>query len=391
MIAPFNFDAPIPLAFGEGRLAKLGRDVTKLAGESARVVLVADPFLIESGLAADAERPLTEAGHAVTVFSDIRSDPLASSIDAIVIACRNSDAGCVVAMGGGSTMDAAKLAAALAVEGDATEAYALGSQPIPRKGLPKIAIPTTSGTGSEVTRTSVFSTDDRKLWAYGNELRFNLALLDPTVTAGMPPHLTAATGIDAAVHAIESATCKRRNPVSSSMALGAVRTLRRWLRIAISEPGNIEARGHVQIAACVAGIAFDVTGVAVAHGMGHAIGELAGVHHGRAVGLALNATMIDSAGAAPEAYAAVADSLGTDVAGLGDAEAAHKAGPAFDAWLREVDLRLSLDDHGLSTADAGRIASLCLKPENKVMVDGDSFAFTHDSLKQAAERMLAAA
>lgn len=391
MIAPFNFDAPIPLAFGAGRVSKLGRDVSKLAGDEASVLLVADPFLVESGMSEGIETTLKDAGHSVQVFADIRSDPLASSIDALVARAREVKAGCMVALGGGSTMDAAKLAAALAVDGDTAEAYALGVQPVPRKGLSKIAIPTTSGTGSEVTRTSVFSTKDRKLWAWGNQLRFNLALLDPALTVGMPAHLTAATGIDAAVHAIESATNKRRNPVSTAIALGAVRSLRRWLKVAVDEPDNLEARGHVQIAACTAGIAFDVTGVAIAHAIGHAIGELASVHHGRAVGLALNATMQDSAGAAPQAYAEVAQALGANTEGLCEAEAASLAAPAYDAWLRDVGLRLSLDDHGLTSSDAERVAKLCFEPENKVMVESDSFEYSLESLTRASNRMLSAA
>jgi alcohol dehydrogenase class IV len=391
MIAPFNFDAPIPLAFGVGRMAKLGRDVSRMAGDGASVVLVSDPFLLTNGLAQQAEAALQSEGHKVHTFSDIRSDPLASSIDALVAKARAVDAACVVALGGGSTMDAAKLAAALAINGDPAEAYALGVQPVPKKGLPKIAIPTTSGTGSEVTRTSVFSTEDRKLWAWGNQLRFNLALLDPSLTTGMPAGLTAATGIDAAVHAIESATNKRRNPVSAAIALGSVRTLRRWLKTAVEEPENLEARGHVQIAACTAGIAFDVTGVAIAHAIGHAMGELAGVHHGRAVGLALNATMQDSAAAAPDAYAEVAQALGVNTDGMTDKDAATQAAPAFTAWLHDVALRLSLDDHGLTTVDAQRIAQLCFEPENRVMVESDSFDYTPETLERATSRMLTAA
>ena len=251
-------------------------------------------------------------------------------------------------------------------------------------------MPTTAGTGSEVTRTAVFSADGRKLWAWGKELRFDLALLDPELTVGMPAALTAATGIDAAVHAIESATCKRRNPVSTSIALGALRSLRTWLAVAVRQPGNLEARSHVQIAACLAGIAFDVTGVAAAHAIGHAVGEAAGVHHGRAVGLALNATMSDSAQAAPDAYGAVADALGVATQGLDPQAASAAAAPAFERWLRDVGLRLPLDDHGLAPGDAGRIAALCYEPENRVMVEGDSFPFTPATLETAVERMLGA-
>ncbi|MBC6441473.1 MAG: iron-containing alcohol dehydrogenase [Rhodospirillales bacterium] len=390
MIAPFSFDAPAPITFGEGRLGLIAKDVKRLIGGPSPVLLVADPFLVSSGLCVQAEAPLTDAGYDVMVYSEIRSDTLASSIDAIVALARESGAKCIVAMGGGSTMDASKLAAALAVDGARAESYALGAERLPRQGLPKIAVPTTSGTGSEVTRTSVFSTETKKLWVFGRELAFDLALLDPTVTAGMPASLTAATGIDASVHAIEAATNRKRNPISTAMALSAVRSLRTWLATAIEEPENITARGHVQIAACIAGIAFDVTGVGVAHAIGHAIGENSGVHHGRAVGLALNATMQDAANVVPEAYAGIAAALGADVAGLTDEDAAAKASAAYDAWLREVGLKLSLDDHGLSVSDAGRITDLCFAPQNKIILAADSVDYTPESLEIAVGRMLAA-
>ncbi len=390
MIAPFSFDAPVPLAFGENRITRLGRDVKRLAGDGARVVLVVDPVLVGNGLADRAMNALTDSGHAYAVFSDIRSDPSALSIDAIVDLARSQDAGCIVAMGGGSTMDAAKLAGCLAGDGGRAETYALGAEPLPRSGLPKIAIPTTSGTGSEVTRTSVFSTDDRKLWAWGNELRFSLALLDPALTSGMPADLTAATGIDAMVHAIESATCRRRNPVSTTIALGAIRALRDWLPEAVRDPANLTARGHVQIAATLAGIAFDVTGVAVAHSIGHALGQHAGVHHGRAVGLALAATMQESATAAPDAYSAVSLVLGAGDSGLDSKEAALAVAPAYRRFIREIGLKVSLEDYGLKDADAQAIASLCFEPENRVMLEGDSYDFTLETLGKAIGRMLVA-
>ena len=391
MIAPFRFQAPVPLVFGEDRTAGLPDSVKRLTGGPCPVVLVADPFLVGNGLVRRAERPLGEAGYDVHLFDAIRSDPLASSVNAIVALARSTNAACVVAMGGGSTMDAAKLAAALAVEGDGAEAYALGARHLPKRILPKIAIPTTSGTGSEVTRTAVFSIEREKLWAWGKELPFDLAILDPTLTVDMPPHLTAATGVDAAVHAIESITNRSRNPVSTAIALGALRALRRWLGVAVRKPGDLDARGHVQIAACLAGIAFDVTGVGAAHAIGHAIGEHAGVHHGRAVGLALNATMPDTATAAPDACAGVAEALGAGVAGLPTADAAALAAPAFDAWLREVGLRIALDDHGLSAGDAREIARLCHEPRNRTILAADSFDYTPERLETAVTRMLAAA
>ena len=382
MPAPFSFRAPVTVAFGHGRLAGLGRDAARLAGGATRVLLVADPFLVESGLADQATAALGEAGHETTLSGEMRGEAPSAAIDALASRAREHGAGCVVALGGGSTMDAAKLAAAIAGTGENAEAYALGATALPPRGLPKIAVPTTAGTGSEVTRTAVFGVGERKLWAWGEALRFDLALLDPAATCAMGPALTAATGIDAAVHAIESATCRRRNPISSALALDALAQLRRWLAIAVAQPDHREARGRVQLAACAAGIAFDATGVGAAHAIGHALGALAGVHHGRAVGLALAAIMADGATAAPAAYDAVAQALGAGGAG--------EAAAAFAGWLEQLGLERSLAGDGLGAGDAGRIAALCLEAENRPMLEGDSFAYDAASLEAAVARMFAA-
>ena len=379
MPLPFSFSAPVPLAFGTDRLMKLGRDVGRLAGESAEVLLVTDPVHTTNGLAERAAGVLGDAGHGCSVFSDIASDPAASTVDAIADEARSRGAACIVAMGGGSTLDAAKLAACLAPDGRGALTFALGGKPVPGGGLPKIAVPTTAGTGSEVTRTAVFSTPERKLWAWGESLLFNLALLDPHLTRSLPASLTAATGVDAMVHAIESATCRRRNPVSSTIALGAIGTLRAWLPQAVRHPDDTEARGHVQIAATLAGVAFDVTGVAVAHAIGHALGQHAGVHHGRAVGLALAASMEHSAEVAADAYSAVS-------AALGGPAAARQAPALYRRFLDDVGFDMTLGE--LDEEDAEVIASLCLEPENMVMLKGDAHEFTHDSLSRTISRMI---
>ena len=381
MPLPFSFAAPVPLAFGDDRLMKLGRDVRRLAGDGAEVLLVTDPVHTGNGLAERAAGVLRASGHGCSVFSDIASDPAAETVDAIAERSRSRAATCIVAMGGGSTLDAAKLAACLAPDGRGAMTFALGETPVPAGGLPKIAVPTTAGTGSEVTRTSVFSTQERKLWAWGESLRFNLALLDPLLTVTMPVPLTAATGVDAMVHAIESATCRRRNPVSSAIALGAIRTLRAWLPQAVRDPADTQARGHVQIAATLAGIAFDVTGVAVAHAIGHALGQHAGVHHGRAVGLALAATMEHSAEAAADAYAAVSAALGGD-----EGATARQAPSLYRRFLADIGFDLTLEE--LDKEDARAIATLCFEPENMVMLKGDAHDFTPDSLLETVNRMV---
>ena len=165
----------------------------------------------------------------------------------------------MVGLGGGSALDIAKLAAAIAPADEAAEHYALAANPLPLGGLPRILIPTTAGTGSEVTRTSVItSADGRKLWAWGDALRADLAILDPTLTTGLPAMLTAATGIDALVHAIEACTVRRGNPLADAYGLHAIRLIAGGaLRRALADPDDLDARGEMMIAAALAGIAFD--------------------------------------------------------------------------------------------------------------------------------------
>src|SRR5262249_22239588 len=156
--------------------------------------------------------------------------------------------------------------------------------PLPAKPLPKICIPTTSGTGSETTKVSVFTNaKDEKVWGWGDALSADLALLDPRLTVGLPSHLTAATGIDALVHAIEPRPLRRANPLTDGICLQAIRFTAAYLPRAVPAPDDIEARAQVQIAASLAGIAIDNSGTGVAHALGHALGALGHVHHGRAV------------------------------------------------------------------------------------------------------------
>ncbi len=390
MPGKFTFQAPSRVAFGAGRLAGLGKDVERLAGAGARVLIVTDPGV--APLAARAEAVLNDAGHAVETFSDVRSDPRAASIDAAAARIREGSIGCVVGIGGGSALDVAKLAAAIASADAPAEHYGLGANPLPRKGVPRICVPTTAGTGSEVTRTSVFTDGaGRKIWAWGEALRADLALLDPELTLGLPAHLTAATGIDALVHAIEGATVRRANPMSDAPCLHAIRLLAGGaLARAVAEPEDIEARGTVLIAACLAGLGFDGTGTGIAHAMGHALGALAGVHHGRAVGVCLDAALGWNAVAAPARHAAVARALGAHCDGLAETEAAAQAAPAYRTILDQVGLPLSLADTGLTPADAERLAALTLAPENAPMCAANCRTVDEADARMLAERLLAA-
>ncbi len=384
----FTFHAPTRIVFAPGRLAKIGDDVARLAGPAARALIVTDPGV--AALAEKAAAALSAAGHRVETFAEVKSDPLAASVDAAAEIVRRNEVGCVVGLGGGSALDVAKLAAAIAGDDKPAERYALGAEPLPRKGAPRICVPTTAGTGSEATRTAVFTDGQgRKVWAWGEALRADLALLDPELTVGMPSALTAATGVDALVHAIEGTTVRRANPASDALCLHAIRLLAGGaLARACAAPDDIEARSTVQIAATLAGIGFDGTGTGIAHAMGHALGALAGVHHGRAVGLCLNAALAWNAEAAPARHAAVARALGVACDGLDEAEAAARAAPAFRALLERVGLSLSLADAGLGPSDAERLAALTMAPENAPMREANCRPIEAKDARALAERLL---
>lgn len=366
-----SFDSELAIlgegvAFGPGRIATLGAEVVARAGAAARVLLVTDPGVAAAGLTAPAEMSLAEAGVIARIFTDVRSDPLVAQIDAAARAAREMDANMIVGLGGGSAVDVAKMAAGVASGSAPAESYALQCDPFGDGVLPVIAVPTTAGTGAEMTQSMVFTAESgAKVWADADNLRPMLALLDPELTTSLPAHLTAATGVDALVHAMESVTSHRTKPQTHAPALAAIRLIRRYLPTAVREPKNIEARSAMIIAATLAGRAIDSGGTTIAHALGHALGAIGHVHHGRSVALSLRVALPGNVEAAPGPYADVAHAFG--VAEDGNADLAAALPSAFDAFLRGVGLRVDVADSGLKPADAGRLAAEAMKPENEPM------------------------
>ncbi len=354
------------VAFGAGRIATLGAEVVARAGAKARVVLVTDAGVVAAGLAAKAEQALAGAGVTVRIFSDVRSDPLATQIDGAARTARDFNADIIVGLGGGSAVDVAKMAAGVASGTAPADSYALQCDPFGDGVLPIIAIPTTAGTGAEMTQSMVFTAESgAKVWADAANLRPMLALLDPELTLSLPAHLTAATGVDALVHAMESVTSHRTKPQTHTPALAAIRLIRTHLPVAVREPKNVAARSAMIIAAALAGRAIDSGGTTIAHALGHALGAVGHVHHGRSVGLSLRVALPGNVEAAPRKHTEVARAFGVE--GASDDELAAALPAAYDGFLRQVGLRIVLADSGLKPADAERLAAEAMKPENEPM------------------------
>ena len=214
-------------------------------------------------------------------------------------------------LGGGSALDAGKLAAVLLGSEEPVAAFRLAAKPLPEKSVPIICVPTTAGTGSEMTGISVISDAGHvKYWFWGKPLEADLALLDPELTVGLPARFTAMTGMDALVHAIEAATNRHAGPESDVAALAAIRLVVAHLPNAVREPQNLSARAGMLDAAALGGLAIHKAGTALAHNIGHALGSLAPVPHGLAVTLAMAATAEWVVEGNREGFARVAEAMG---------------------------------------------------------------------------------
>lgn len=286
----FNLGQVPPMTFGSGRLAKVPRLVKGLGG--GPVLIVADAALAELGLTRGLTAKLEAGGIASELAADVAGEPKISLVEDLRVRARSIGAQVVIAMGGGAAMDAAKVVAVLAGSKAPAGDYELAAQPLPQTGLATIAIPTTAGTGSEVTRTAVISRDDgRKTWFWGDELIYSQAVLDPDLTLSLPPHLTAWTGIDAVAHALEGSTARATTPVSQMFGLEALRILSDALPRSVEDGAVVEIRGRVLWASMIAGLSLNNCNMHLGHTLSHALGSLVRIHHGMATGLGLEVSL----------------------------------------------------------------------------------------------------
>jgi alcohol dehydrogenase class IV len=313
---PFRFDAPARIVFGAGTTARLGEIASERLGR--RVLFVTDPALRATALVGRALESLATAGLAVTVFAEVEVDPPERVVLAAAELARRERADGVVGFGGGSSLDTAKLAALLAPGRETlADVYGVGKAQGPR--LPLLLAPTTAGTGSEVTPIAIVTTaTNEKMGVVSPVLLPDVALLDPETTLGLPPAVTAATGIDAMVHAIEAhaSASANNNPLSRVLAREALRLMGAALERAVSCGGDRAARHDMLLGAMLAGQAFANSPVAAVHALAYPIGGRHHVPHGLSNALVLSHVLRFNAVTAAAAYADVAPCAFPDLANL---------------------------------------------------------------------------
>jgi alcohol dehydrogenase len=345
--------------FGPGAIAVLP-DLVREAGGS-RVFVVTDPGVAYSGVTDRAIRGLASAGIDVTIFEGVEPNPGTSSVGrgSAELKSHGLTETVVVAVGGGSSMDSAKVISLHAVNGG--DVLGLGyHEPRLAPGLPVIAVPTTAGTGAETNTYGVITDEaaERKAYVGHPSVLPVASVLDPELTLALPRRPTGATGVDALTHSLESLLSRNPNPFAEAMALQVIRTIAEWLPVAVDDGTNIDARSRMLMAAHLAGLGqASGTGVGAVHAIGHAIGTRGRLPHGTALACVLPEVLATYSEVRERELALVAVALG--VAGPGEtaARAAHAAIVGVDALLRRVGQRPSLRELGITGAVAPLIVA----------------------------------
>ena len=333
----FQFFAPTKIIFQAGISRNCAHELQGLGLN--RVLIVTDKVLVEKKLVVPIIDGLKAGGiEAAGIFSEVPPNSELFVVNSCATMARDAGVDGLLAIGGGSVMDTAKAAAILLTHGgDLVKDYS-GAQTLPGPLKPLACIPTTAGTGSEVTNVAMVldQSTHTKLSFLDDHLYPALAILDPEVTVSMPPKMTAATGMDALTHAIEAYTSIQSNPISDALAMKAVKLIRLSLLDATQDGKNLEARSNMLAAATMAALAFNHSMVGVIHGLSHAAGGLYAAHHGTLNSIFLPWGMEYNFEVCKDRYALLAARLGMSTTGLSRIEAARAA---ID-WIRELRRRL---------------------------------------------------
>ena len=332
-----RFDVPATILHGGGCRQQLAALVRELGG--TRVLVVTDPGVVQLGVAGEIVELLTHAGMSVAVFDAVQPDPTDENVAAGVAALAAHRADAIVAVGGGSPIDTAKVIAIRSANPQPLPEF-MGLHKIANAGLPLIAVPTTAGTGSEATKVAVITDTARhvKMMMLSAPLLPRAAVVDYVLTLSMPRSLTAAVGVDTLTHGIEAYVSRKANALTDPLALQCIELCARHLRTAWNEPANHAAREGMMLAATLGGMAFSNSSVALVHGMSRPIGAVFHLPHGLSNAILLPNVTRFSIASAHARYATIARTIGCAKSETPDAEACA----ALITWLEELNAALEL-------------------------------------------------
>lgn len=353
----FLFTCPTKVVYGAGTSADAPLELSGLGCRKALVVT--DGFLQKTDIVARIVKSLGDS--CAGVFSEVPPDSDVHAVNAGAELGRARGADSIVSIGGGSVIDTAKGIAILLREGGSLLDYQ-GFQLLTRRQTPHLCIPTTAGTGSEVTYFAVIKdhANRRKLIFGDHHIIPDVAILDPSLTVGLPPVLTAATGLDAFSHGLEALTSAQREPMSDALGLHAMRLIKRYLPAAVKNGADMAARGQMLIAATLAGAAFSNAQVGLLHAIAHVVGARHGIHHGTANAIAMAHVVRFNNDVVADRHRLAAEAVGVDVRGLSDEAAGLALARTVSAFVSEVGLPITFREAGVPEEDLAACAEAAM-------------------------------
>ena len=354
----FQFVHVTRVVAGPGSSDQAGAELRALGG--TRAIIVTDRGIAASQLLGKLEPGLERAGIAYEVFDEIEPNPAAAAVERAAERARRGGADAVLAIGGGSPIDAGKMVAVLAKFGGAVRDYE-GIDTVSGPTLPLLAVPTTVGTGSEVTRGAVITDTDRsaKMVVVSPHIFPRVAILDPLLLERLPPAITAATGMDSLTQALEGYVSRGANPISDALNLEALRLIAENLRLAVAR-NDPDALGKMQVATTMQGIGFHNAGLGLVHAMSNTIGGMFGTAHGVTNAVILPHVMTFNVGADPTRFARVAEAMGEPIDGLSVRAAADRAIEAVRMLAADVGIPSTLAEIGVDAAAIPEMARIAM-------------------------------
>jgi alcohol dehydrogenase class IV len=348
------------IVMGPGSLQRLGEEAKRIG--ATKVMIITDRGIVQCGIADRAIQALESAGLSVVSFDGVEADPRYEIAVQAADQVKSSQADFIVGIGGGSSLDIAKVASILTTNTDPVSSY-FGIDLVPQKGLPIVLVPTTAGTGSEVTPIAILSDEGEKLkkGIVSPHLLPDVAILDPELTLGLPAAVTAATGMDALIHAVEAYTSKNAMWLTDMLAMEAMRLIARSIRTAFANGSDVEARSRMLEGSLLAGIAFANAGVTAVHAFAYPIGAEFHIPHGVANSMMLAPVMeFNMMGNLPK-FARMAELFGENTTGLSDRDAAMKSVDFLKTLAADLKVPSRLSEYGIQDKDIPGLAQGVMK------------------------------
>jgi len=352
------FLSPRRIVFGIDSRKDLAKEIRRLEGSRPLIVTYAEPKLIST--VEEIVKILRSDGMDPIVYDQAEPEPRIEVAENLATYARNGSFDVVIGIGGGSAMDLAKIASMSVTNPKPVRDY-LGVDLVPKKGSSLVCIPTTAGTGSEVTMFSVLSVGKKKMDVASPHIIPDVALIDPFLTATMPPQLTAGTGMDALSQAIETVTSLAATPLTDCLALTAIQLAAKWLRAACADGSNLEARSGMALAATLSGLAFGSGKLTLGHSLAQTFGPARKISHGLSCGIALPYVMDFYLPVIPERLSLIAEAMMVETRGLSVSEAGKVAIHTVTKLVEDVGIPLSLKEFGFAKGEMSELAEICAR------------------------------